>query len=85
MGREGEPFAIETALGWSVVGGTDIREEGDHFAFIQKIETREVWPILKSDGEAVTFRCSRSASEEVCEPSAVPRINRREEVQESEM
>ena len=41
-GENGEPYAIQTDLGWSIVGGVDPHKDGDAIGVTHRIITREV-------------------------------------------
>lgn len=51
-GKNGQPFAIKTALGWSIVGPSlPVEDSGDTFGLCHRVETQEVLPASISKGE----------------------------------
>ena len=49
VGEGSVPFAIQTHLGWSVVGGTDLHEDGDAIGTTHRIVVKQIHDQLQPD------------------------------------
>jgi len=75
-GEGNQPFAVETDLGWSVVGRSEYEDFGDAIGLSHRVVTKLVpKDVQLSDGhQEVKFACKMPVKEEIIKPVDIVRI-----------